>query len=150
MPTGRKKKRSVVEASSLALLALIRLAMEADQESSGACQVWRICRTTGGGHANSSHRPGALQEIFWRYFTQPVIGTELFRNILGFMARLMKILTMAVPGLNNNVNLIDLKLDNLNINKNTLNNFIFRIFLLGPLTVTFISFFFCNLNKKCL
>ena len=43
----------------------------------------------------------------------------------------MKILTMAVPGLNNNVNLIDLKLDNLNINKNTLNNFIFRIFLLG-------------------
>jgi len=68
MPTGRKKKRSVVEASSVALLALIRLALEADEEPSRACQVERICRRTGGAERKTSHSPGALQQIFWRIY----------------------------------------------------------------------------------
>ena len=78
MPTGRKMKRSVVEASSVALLSLIRLALEASEKSSRACQVLRICRrteVTGGEEGNTSHRPGVLQQIFWRYFTGPVRGT---------------------------------------------------------------------------
>lgn len=69
MPTGKKKKRSVVEASSVALVSLIKLALLLDQERSRDCQILRICSATesAGLGNNKSHKSGLLEEMFWRF-----------------------------------------------------------------------------------
>ena len=69
MPTGKKKKRSVVEASSVALVSLIKLALLLDQERSRDCQILRICSSTesAGLDKHKSHKSGLLDEMFWRF-----------------------------------------------------------------------------------
>ena len=73
MPTGRKKKRSVVRTTSIALLSLIKFALLAEQEDTRSCQLVTLCSATArpaqptGHQGNNSYKSGALEEIFWRY-----------------------------------------------------------------------------------
>ena len=43
MPTGKKRKRSVAQSTSLALIKLIKISLLLDQERDVACKIAKIC-----------------------------------------------------------------------------------------------------------
>jgi hypothetical protein len=63
MPPGKRKKRSVVHSSSVALLALLHLANNLDQETNTHCQLSKLCKVVG---KRSYEEMGTFDKVLWR------------------------------------------------------------------------------------
>ena len=80
MPPGKRKKRSVVHSSSVALLSLLKIAMDLDQDTNHPCQVDKLCKAVGVNvRSNSASRSqrnpmvlqmGTFDKVLWRLVGQ--------------------------------------------------------------------------------